>query len=55
MPPPPTLDVTCGFLTQLVFSIKICLRHQSVTPLLSGAPLPRKLLDLLLTQPLLLQ
>ena len=34
--------MTCGFLIQLVFSIKICLLHQSVTPFLRGAPPPRK-------------
>ena len=37
--PPP--EMTCGFLIQLVFCIKICLRHQSVTPFLSGT-LPAK-------------
>ena len=35
---PPLPDMTYGFLIQLVFCIKICLHHQSVTPFLSGAP-----------------
>ena len=41
-PPPP--EMPCGFLIQLVwvFCINICLRHQSVTPFLSGAPCPKK-------------
>ena len=39
--PPPPPQITCGFLIQLVLCIKICLRHQSVTLLLSGAS-PRK-------------
>ena len=34
--PPP--EMTCGFLIQLVFCIKSCLHHQSVTPLLRGGP-----------------
>ena len=34
--------MTCGFLIQLVFCIKICLRQQSVTPFLSGATPPEK-------------
>ena len=34
--------MTCGFLIQLVFCIKISLRHQSVTPFLSGASPPKK-------------
>ena len=34
--------MTCGFLIQLVFCIKICLGHQLVTPVLSGAPPPKK-------------
>ena len=40
--PPP--EMPCGFLIQLVwvFCINICLRHQSVTPFLSGAPCPKK-------------
>ena len=38
-------EMTCGFLIQLVFCIKMCLHHQSVTPFLSGAPpLLRKIL-----------
>ena len=41
-PPPPPREMTCDFLIQLVFCIKICLRHQSVTPFLSGAPPPKK-------------
>ena len=40
-PSPP--EMTCGFLTQLVFCKKT--RHQSATPFLSGAPLLRKMLD----------
>ena len=39
---PPSPEMTCGFLIQLVFCIKICLRHQLVTPFLSGALLPKK-------------
>ena len=39
---PPSPEMTCGFLKQLVFCIEICLRHQLVTPLLSGALLPKK-------------
>ena len=35
-------EMTCGFLIQLVFCIKICLGHQLVTPVLSGAPPPKK-------------
>ena len=35
-------EMPCGFLIQLVFCIKICLRHQSVTPFLSGATRPKK-------------
>ena len=38
-PPPPR---TWGFLTQLVFCFKICLRHQSFTSFVSGAPLAKK-------------
>ena len=41
-PPPLPHEMTCSFLTQLVFCIKICLHHQSVTPFLSGAPPPKK-------------
>ena len=48
-PPPllprPRRPMTCGFLIQLVFCIRICLRHQSVTPFLIGAPILRKILD----------
>ena len=39
---PPSPEMTCGFPIQLVFCIKICLRHQLVTPFLSGAILPKK-------------
>ena len=39
-PLPP--EVTCGFLIQLVLCIKICLRHQSITSFLNGAPPPKK-------------
>ena len=39
-PPPHPPEMTYSFLIQLVFCIKLCLRHQSVTPLLSDAPLP---------------
>ena len=41
---PPPSEMPCGFLIQLVwvFCINICLRHQSVTPFLSGAPRPKK-------------
>ena len=35
-------EMTCSFLIQLVFCIKICLRHQSVMSFLSGAPPPKK-------------
>ena len=35
-------EMTCGFLTQLVFCINISLRHQSVTPFFSGVPPPKK-------------
>ena len=38
----PFIEMTCGFLIQPVFCIKICLLHQSVTPFLRGAPPPRK-------------
>ena len=38
-------EMMCGFLIQLVFCIKTCLRHQSVAPFLSGATLLRKILD----------
>ena len=41
-PPPSLPEVTCGFLIQLMFCIKVCLRHQSVTTLLCGATPPRK-------------
>ena len=41
-------EMTCGFLTQLVFCINISLRHQSVTPFFSGVPPPKKNLDPLL-------
>ena len=41
-PPPPHLRVTCGFLIQLVFCIKICFHHQSVTPFLGAAPCHKK-------------
>ena len=37
--------MTCGFLIQLVYCIRICLRHQSVPPFLIGAPILRKILD----------
>ena len=40
--PPPPPEITCGFLIQLVFCIKIGLRHQSVTLFLSGASPPKK-------------
>ena len=42
--PPPAPEMPCGFLIQLVwvFCINICLRHQSVTPFLSGEPCPKK-------------
>ena len=39
---PPPLRVTCGFLIQLVFCIKICFHHQSVTPFLGAAPCHKK-------------
>ena len=43
LPPPPTPKMTCGFLIQLIIYIKICMRHQSVTPfLLSGALVKKK-------------
>ena len=45
LPPPPPRPMICGFLIQLVFCIRICLRHQSVTPFLIGAPILRKILD----------
>ena len=35
---PPPLEMTCGFLIQLVFTSG----HQPVTPFLSGAPPPKK-------------
>ena len=35
-------EMTCGFLIQLVFCIKICLHHLSVMPFLSDAPPPKK-------------
>ena len=35
-------EMTCDILIQLVFCIKICLHHQSVTPVLSGAPPAKK-------------
>ena len=35
---PPSPEMTCGFVIQLVFTSS----HQSVTPLLSGVPLPNK-------------
>ena len=38
----PPRELTCGFLIQLVFCIKFCLRHQSVTPFLNGAPSTKK-------------
>ena len=41
-PPPPHLRVTCGFLIQLVFCIKIYFHHQSVKPLLGAAPFLKK-------------
>ena len=41
-PLPPPEEMTCGFLIQLVFCIKICLRQQSVMPFLSGATPPEK-------------
>ena len=37
-PPPPP----CGVVIQLVLCIKICLRHQPVTPFLSGVSPPKK-------------
>jgi len=40
LPPPPR--VTCGLLIQLVFCIKICFHHQSVTPFLGAAPRHKK-------------
>ena len=40
--PSPPPRVTCGFLIQLVFCIKICLRRQSVTLFLSSAPPAKK-------------
>ena len=43
--------MTCGFLIQLVFCIKVCLRHQSVTPFLFVAPLLRNILHHPLTVP----
>ena len=33
-------EMTCGFLIQLVFCIKICLCDQSVSPFVSGATPP---------------
>ena len=38
--PPP--EMTWGFPIQLLFCNRICLRHQSVTPFLSGAPPAKK-------------
>ena len=35
-------EMTYGFLIQLVFCIKMCLRRQSVLPFLSVAPPPKK-------------
>ena len=32
----------CYYVTAFFFAIKICLRHQSVTPFLSGTLLPKK-------------
>ena len=40
--PPP--EMPCDFLIQLVFCIKICLRHQSLTPF-PVQPVLRKILD----------
>ena len=42
-PPPP--EMICGFLTQLVFSIKVCLRHQQLRHSLVKHLLQRKILD----------
>ena len=39
---PPHLRVTCRFLIQLVFCIKIYFHHQSVKPLLGAAPRHKK-------------
>ena len=47
-PLPP--EMTCSFLTQLVFCIKIGSYHQSVTPFLRVYPLLREILDLPLKQ-----
>ena len=41
-PPSRPSEMTCGFLIQLVFCIKISLSHQSVTLFLRGAPPPKK-------------
>ena len=41
-PPPPPPEITCGFVIQLVLCIKICLRHQPVTPFLSGVSPSKK-------------
>ena len=38
----PSPDMTCSFLIQLVFCIKICLCLHSVTPFLSDALPPKK-------------
>ena len=40
--PPPPFEITCGVVIQLVLCIKICLRHQPVTPFLSGLSPPEK-------------
>ena len=41
-PPPPPPEITRGFVIQLVLCIKICLRHQPVTPFLSGVSPSKK-------------
>ena len=40
IPHPP--QITCGVVIKLVLCIKICLRHQPVTPFLSGVSPPKK-------------
>ena len=40
--PSPRPEITCGVVMQLVLCIKICLRHQPVTPFLSGVSPPKK-------------
>ena len=42
IPPPPPPEITCGVVIQLVLCIKICLRHQPVTPFLSGVSPAKK-------------